>query len=127
MIDFDICNLRLKKLCKVLIIDYTDYVREAVKSGKVGYKETGIDDDLEVYREYFLMVLGLSLGLSDSEPLKDRKVKEDLIQLLKRDLSYRCFYKLSQTHRTKIYGMCSLIFNSVVSGIKELGGDDKKC
>ena len=66
-------------------------------------------------------ILGLSLGLEDNEPNVDKEVKEELITLIKRDLSYRRYIKISQTNRAMIYRTCEVIFNKVVEGI--LGGD----
>lgn len=117
-------NLRMSKvklLSQLIIEDYTYYVRDEVRKGRIEYKETGIDDDLFVYRELFLEILSLSLGLEDKEPDVNKVVKEELISLIKRDLSYRRFNKIALTNRTMIYKTCAIIFDKVVEGI--LGGD----
>ena len=51
----------------------------------------------------------------------NKVVKEELISLIKRDLSYRRFNKIALTNRTMIYKTCAIIFDKVVEGI--LGGD----
>ena len=119
MLDFK--NSKIKSLCQVIIEDFTYYVRDAVKANRTEYLQTGIDNNLMVYREFFLNILGLSLGLEDNEPNVDKEVKEELITLIKRDLSYRRYIKISQTNRAMIYRTCEVIFNKVVEGI--LGGD----
>ena len=118
---FDFKNSKIKSLCQVIIEDFTYYVRDAVKANRTEYLQTGIDNNLMVYREFFLNILGLSLGLEDNEPNVDKEVKEELITLIKRDLSYRRYIKISQTNRAMIYRTCEVIFNKVVEGI--LGGD----
>ena len=118
---FDFKNSKIKSLCQVIIEDFTYYVRDAVKANRTEYLQTGIDNNLIVYREFFLNILGLSLGLEDNEPNVDKEVKEELITLIKRDLSYRRYIKISQTNRAMIYRTCEVIFNKVVEGI--LGGD----
>ena len=99
-------NLRMSKvklLSQLIIEDYTYYVRDEVRKGRIEYKETGIDDDLFVYRELFLEILSLSLGLEDKEPDVNKVVKEELISLIKRDLSYSRFNKIALTNRIMIY------------------------
>ena len=118
---FDFKNSKIKSLCQEIIEDFTYYVRDEVKANRTEYLQTGIDNDLMVYREFFLNILGLSLGLEDKEPNVDKEVKEELITLIKRDLSYRRYIKVSQTNRAMIYRTCEIIFNKVVEGI--LGGD----
>lgn len=118
---FDFKNSKIKSLCQVIIEDFTYYVRDAVKANRTEYLQTGIDNNLIVYREFFLNILGLSLGLEDNEPNVDKEVKEELITLIKRDLSYRRYIKISQTNRAMIYRTCEVIFDKVVEGI--LGGD----
>ena len=70
-----------------------------------------------VYREFFLNILGLALGIEDTEPEVDSVVKSELISLIKRDLSYRRYAKISQTNRVMIYKTCGVIFDTVVDGI----------
>ena len=111
---------RIKSLSKCIIEDYTFFVRDEVRKGREEYLDTGINDDLMVYREFFLNILGIALGVEDNEPHIDTIVKEELVSLIRRDLSYRRYKKLSQSSRTLIYKTCELSFNKVVEGI--LGG-----
>ena len=112
---------RVKELSKIIITDFTVYVRDAIKSGRMEYKLTGIDEDLLVYRNFFLKLLALSLGLEEDSSEIDERVKTELISLIRRDLSYRRFYKMVQTNHTRIYAACEVAFDSVVKGILESG------
>lgn len=110
-------NLVVKELSQSIIEDFTYYVQKEVRKGRNEYLQTGIDNDLMIYREFFLNILGISLGLVDSYPNKDKIPKEELIALIKRDLSYRKYKKLVKTNRVIIYKTCALIFDKVVEGI----------
>lgn len=112
---------RIKELSKIIITDFTVYVREAVRSGRLEYTRTGIDEDLMAYRNFFLKLLGLSLGLEEDSSEIDEVVKNELVSLIRRDLSYRRFYKMVQTNHTRIYAACEVVFDSVVQGILESG------
>lgn len=117
----DLRNSKIKLLSQSIIEDYTFYVRDEIHKGRLEYKETGIDDDLMVYKELFLEILSLALGLEDMEPDVNKVVKSELISLIKRDLSYRRFQRMVRTNRAMIYRTCEVIFNKVVEGI--LGGE----
>lgn len=108
-------------LSQSIIEDYTFYVRDEIHKGRLEYKETGIDEDLMVYKELFLEILSLALGLEDMEPEVNKVVKSELISLIKRDLSYRRFQRMVRTNRAMIYRTCEVLFNKVVEGI--LGGE----
>lgn len=112
---------RIKELSKIIITDFTVYVREAVRRGRLEYTRTGIDEDLMAYRNFFLKLLGLSLGLEEDSSEIDEVVKNELVSLIRRDLSYRRFYKMVQTNHTRIYAACEVVFDSVVQGILESG------
>ena len=118
--DLGFRNLKIKQLSQCIIEDFTYFVRDEVQKGRSEYLATGIDNDLMVYREFFLNILGLSLGLDDTEPDVHSLVKSELISLIHRDLSYRRYVKISQTNRAMIYKTCEVIFDKVVEGI--LGG-----
>jgi len=120
MLSLDFKNSKIKSLSQCIIEDYTIFVRDEVRKGRAEYLDTGINDDLMVYREFFLNILGLALGIEDREPKVDTVVKSELISLIKRDLSYRRYVKVSQTNRVMIYRTCEIIFNKVVEGI--IGG-----
>jgi hypothetical protein len=111
---------KIKSLSQCIIEDFTYFVRDEVHKGRTEYLDTGINDDLMVYREFFMNILGISLGIEDSEPDVDTVVKKELISLVRRDLSYRRYKKLSESNRTLIYKTCELIFDKVVEGI--IGG-----
>lgn len=117
----DLRNSKIKLLSQSIIEDYTFYVRDEIHKGRLEYKETGIDDDLMVYKELFLEILSLALGLEDMEPDVNKVVKSELMSLIKRDLSYRRFQRMVRTNRAMIYRTCEVIFNKVVEGI--LGGE----
>lgn len=119
--NIDLRNSKIKLLSQSIIEDYTFYVRDEIHKGRLEYKETGIDDDLMVYKELFLEILSLALGLEDMEPDVNKVVKSELISLIKRDLSYRRFQRMVRTNRAMIYRTCEVIFNKVVEGI--LGGE----
>lgn len=119
--NIDLRNSKIKLLSQSIIEDYTFYVRDEIHKGRLEYKETGIDEDLMVYKELFLEILSLALGLEDMEPEVNKVVKSELISLIKRDLSYRRFQRMVRTNRAMIYRTCEVIFNKVVEGI--LGGE----
>lgn len=115
--DFSFKSSKIKQLSQCIIEDFTYFVRDEVRKGRSEYLATGIDNDLMVYREFFLNILGLALGIEDTEPEVDSVVKSELISLIKRDLSYRRYAKISQTNRVMIYKTCGVIFDTVVDGI----------
>ena len=117
---FDFKSSKVKQLSQCIIEDFTYYVRDEVKKGRVEYLNTGIDNDLMVYREFFLDILSIALGLEDTNPTVHEIVKEELITLIKRDLSYRRYIKIASVNRAMIYRTCEIIFDKVVEGI--LGG-----
>lgn len=120
MFNFGSKSSKIKSLSQCIIEDFTYFVRDEVHKGRTEYLDTGINDDLMVYREFFMNILGISLGIEDSEPDVDTVVKKELISLVRRDLSYRRYKKLSESNRTLIYKTCELIFDKVVEGI--IGG-----
>lgn len=120
MFNFGSKSSKIKSLSQCIIEDFTYFVRDEVRKGRTEYLDTGINDDLMVYREFFMNILGISLGIEDSEPDVDTVVKKELISLVRRDLSYRRYKKLSESNRTLIYKTCELIFDKVVEGI--IGG-----
>ena len=117
MFNFGSKSSKIKSLSQCIIEDFTYFVRDEVHKGRTEYLSTGINDDLMVYREFFMNILGIALGLEDSEPEEDTVVKLELISLIRRDLSYRRYKKLSESNRTLIYKTCELIFDKVVEGI----------
>ena len=117
---FDFKSSKVKQLSQCIIEDFTYYVRDEVKKGRVEYLNTGIDNNLMVYREFFLDILSIALGLEDTNPTVHEVVKEELITLIKRDLSYRRYIKIASVNRAMIYRTCEIIFDKVVEGI--LGG-----
>ena len=120
MFNFGSKSSKIKSLSQCIIEDFTYFVRDEVHKGRTEYLDTGINDDLMVYREFFMNILGISLGIEDSEPDVDTVVKKELVSLVRRDLSYRRYKKLSESNRTLIYKTCELIFDIVVEGI--IGG-----
>ncbi len=120
MFNFGSKSSKIKSLSQCIIEDFTYFVRDEVHKGRTEYLDTGINDDLMVYREFFMNILGISLGIEDSEPDVDTVVKKELVSLVRRDLSYRRYKKLSESNRTLIYKTCELIFDKVVEGI--IGG-----
>lgn len=120
MFNFGSKSSKIKSLSQCIIEDFTYFVRDEVRKGRTEYLDTGINDDLMVYREFFMNILGISLGIEDSEPDVDTVVKKELVSLVRRDLSYRRYKKLSESNRTLIYKTCELIFDKVVEGI--IGG-----
>ena len=117
---FDFKSSKVKQLSQCIIEDFTYYVRDEVKKGRVEYLNTVIDNNLIVYREFFLDILSIALGLEDTNPTVHEVVKEELITLIKRDLSYRRYIKIASVNRAMIYRTCEIIFDKVVEGI--LGG-----
>lgn len=116
----DFKSSKVKQLSQCIIEDFTYYVRDEVKKGRTEYLNTGIDNNLMVYREFFLEILSIALGLEDTNPTVHEVVKEELITLIKRDLSYRRYIKIASVNRAMIYRTCEIIFDKVVEGI--LGG-----
>lgn len=110
-------NVKIRKLSQAIIEKYTYYVRDEVRKGRECYKSTGIDKSLMVYREFFLNILSLSLGLDDDNPNVDKEVKEELIKLIQGVVNRRRFKKASKNQRAVIYRTCELIFDMVVLGI----------
>lgn len=108
---------KLKQLCQCIIEDYTYHVRDKVHLGRIEYRETGIDADLGIYRELFLELLSLALGLEDREPEINSIVKKETVSLIRRDLNYRKYRRLIKGNRALIYRTCSVIFDSVIAGI----------
>ncbi len=109
---------KIKPLCRNIIVVYTHHVRDMVKDGKIKYIETGIDDDIYVYKELFLEILGLALGVSDKEPNINKEVKEETIVIIKREMSSRKYRKILANYRLLIYTTCELIFEKVMEEIK---------
>ena len=109
---------KLKPLCKSIIVVYTHYVRDKVSEGDLDYIETGVDSNLETYKELFFEILGLALGVKDVEPKINKKVKEETIIVIKRELSRRKYRGLANNYRLLIYTTCELIFNKVMEEIK---------
>lgn len=108
---------KLKQLCQCIIEDYTYHVRDEVHLGRIEYKETGIDDNLVSYRELFLELLSLALGLEDREPEINSVVKKETVSLIRRDLNYRKYRRIIKGNRALIYRTCAVIFDSVIEGI----------
>lgn len=117
---FDFRNSKIKSLCKEVIEDFTYFVRDEVHNGRTEYLDTGINDSLERYEEFFLDILAIALGLEDREPEIDKVAKSELVSLVKRDLSYRRYIKVAKGNRVLIYKTCEVIFDKVVEGI--IGG-----
>lgn len=118
---FDFRNSKIKSLAKEIIEDFTYFVRDEVHKGRTEYLETGINDSLDRYEEFFLDILSIALGLEDRNPEIDKVAKSELVSLIKRDLSYRRYIKLAKGNRVLIYKTCEVVFDKVVEGI--LGGD----
>ncbi len=122
---FESRNLRIKCLAQEIIEDFTYFVRDEVRKGRSEYLDTGIDASLERYEEFFLDILSIALGLEDRNPNVDVVVKQELLRLLKRDLSYRRYSKIVKCNRVLIYKTCEVVFGKVVEGIVGSGIIDK--
>ena len=109
---------KLKPLCKAIIIKYTAHVRGAVGVGRIEYIGTGIDESLEVYKELFLEILGLALGVKDDESNINKEVKEETIKVIRKEISKRRYRKLLTNYRLMIYTTCEIIFEKVMEEIK---------
>ena len=110
-------NSKIKNLSREIIEDFTYFVRDEVHKGRAEYLNTGINDSLERYEEFFLDILAISLGLEDRNPEIDKVAKSELVSLIKRDLSYRRYIKVAKGNRVLIYKTCEVIFDTVVEGI----------
>ena len=117
---FDFRNSKIKGLSKEIIEDFTYFVRDEVHKGRTEYLDTGINDSLDRYEEFFLDILAIALGLEDREPEIDKVAKSELVSFVKRDLSYRRYIKVAKGNRVLISKTCEIIFDKVVEGI--IGG-----
>lgn len=108
---------KIKPLCRNIIVVYTYFVRDKVREGRIEYIQTGIDDNLDTYRELFLEILGLALDVKDLEPNVNPEVKEETITVIKREMSSRKYRKVASNYRLLIYTTCELIFNKVMEEI----------
>lgn len=109
--------VKIKPLCKNIIVVYTHFVRDKVSEGKLEYIKTGIDTNLDKYKELFLEILGLALGVNDIEPNINKEIKEETIMLIKREVSRRKYRQIASNYRLLIYTTCELIFNKVMEEI----------
>lgn len=109
---------KIKPLCKNIIVVYTHFVRDKVREGRVDYIKTGIDSNLDTYKELFLEILGLALNVKDTEPEINIEVKEETITIIKREMSKRKYKRIAANYRLFIYTTCELIFDKVMEDIK---------
>ena len=59
MFNFGSKSSKIKSLSQCIIEDFTYFVRDEVHKGRTEYLDTGINDDLMVYREFFMNILGI--------------------------------------------------------------------
>lgn len=114
--DFHITTI--KEMCRDIIKMYTFHVRDKVKEGIDYYIETGIDDDIDKYKEVFLTVLSYTLGVDESDTLISNKLLEESKKVLNTVILNKSYTGILTKHRLMIYTTCEVMFEMVM---KELG------
>lgn len=104
---------QLQTLCRTVIEKYAYFVRDRVALNKSTYFDTGINENLYAYKDLFMTLLSISLGLKDHHHY-NRDVSE-LITLISYELSKHSTFV--DVNRVLIYRTCGLIFDKIVSGI----------
>lgn len=114
--DFPITSI--KEMCRDIIKIYTFHVRDKVKEGRTEYIKTGIDEDIDKYKEVFLTVLAYTLGVEENHTLISKKLLKESKTILETVISNKLYTGILTNHRLMVYTTCEVMFEKV---IKELG------
>ena len=104
---------QLQTLCRTIIENYAYFVRDKVALNNRAYFDTGIIENLYAYKDLFMRLLSVSLGLKDHHHY-NRDMSE-LINLISMELNKHSTFV--SVNRVLIYRTCGLIFDKIVSGI----------